>query len=97
MRNMILMTFAAGGLAFAGAIPASAVPTGGLSAAPLPLVSAAQPEVTLVSGGCGPFRHRGINGFCYPGGGFYGGGFYRPGFRRGFYGHGYRRGFYHRF
>ncbi len=95
MRNMIMMTLAAGGLALAGAMPADAMPAAGATA-PLPLASASQPEVTLVSGGCGPFRHRGFNGFCYPGGGFYGrgfygGGFYRPGFRRGY---GYRRGFY---
>ena len=85
-------------MALAGAIPASAMPADGIAAAPLPLASGGQPEVTLVSGGCGPFRHRGFNGFCYPGGGFYGGyggGFYRPGFYRG--GYGYRRGFYHRF
>jgi hypothetical protein len=22
------------------------------------------------SGGCGPYRHRGVNGLCYPGGGW---------------------------
>ena len=96
MRNMIMMTLAAGGLALAGAVPASAMPADAI--APLPLASAGQPEVTLVSGGCGPFRHRGFNGFCYPGGGgYYGGGYggyYRPGFYRGY---GYRRGFYRRF
>ena len=29
----------------------------------------AGPEVTLVSGGCGPYRHRGPYGGCRPGGG----------------------------
>ena len=89
MRTTILTSIIAGTIALAAA-PASAAPVGG--AQPLPLASA-QPDVTPVSGGCGPFRHRGFNGFCYPGGGFYGRPFYRPyGYYRpyGFY----RRGFY---
>ncbi len=99
MRKALMMTLAASGLAFAGAVPASAMPGAGVTATPLPLASAGEPEVTLVSGGCGPFRHRGFNGFCYPGGGYYGYGFYRPGFYRGYgYGyHGFHRGFFHRF
>lgn len=85
MRTMILTTMIAGTLALA-AIPADAAPA---APQPLPLASA-QPDVTLVSGGCGPFRHRGFNGFCYPGGGFVGGPVYRP--------YGYYRpyGFYRR-
>ena len=92
MRTFALTTFAAGvlGLMALPTVSASALP----AATPLPLASAEQPEVTLVSGGCGPFRHRGFNGFCYPGGGgvFVGGyrgyGYHRFGYRR--FGH-YRR------
>ena len=61
---------------------------------PLPLAGGTAPEVTLTSGGCGPFRHRGFYGFCRPNFVGYGyPGFY--GYRR-FYGY---RGFYgyHRF
>jgi hypothetical protein len=50
---------------------------------------AAAPEITLVSGGCGPYRHRGPYGGCRPGGG----GFFHPGFG---YRHGYGPGPFHR-
>ena len=84
MRTFALTTLAAGALGLA-TLSANAFP------AATPLISADQPVVTLVSGGCGPFRHRGFNGFCYPGGGF-GGGY---GFRGNY---GYRRGYgYHRY
>ena len=85
MRNLVLTTLAAGALG-AMALPATTLTASALpAAAPLPLASS-QPEATLVSGGCGPFRHRGFNGFCYPGGGF----------ARGPYG--FHRGYgYHRF
>ena len=33
------------------------------------------------SGGCGPYRHRGFNGFCYPGGGGWAG---RPAYFGGY-------------
>ena len=36
------------------------------------------PEITLVSGGCGPYRHRGPWGGCRPGGQWG----YRPGWHR---------------
>ena len=88
MRNLVLTSLAVGALGLA-ALPATtlganALPAAGIAATPLPLASS-QPEVTLVSGGCGPFRHRGFNGFCYPGGGFARGPY---GFHRGY---GYRR------
>jgi hypothetical protein len=41
-------------------------------------------------GGCGPFRHRGFNGFCYPNARpypVYGYGWHRP------YGYGWHRGY----
>ena len=87
MRNLVLTTLLTGVLGLAAlpatTLTASALPGGGIAAAPLPLASD-QPDVTLVSGGCGPFRHRGFNGFCYPGGG----GFVRGPFYRGY---GYHR------
>ncbi len=90
MRTFALTTFAAGVLGLA-ALPALSVSASALpGASALPLASAEQPEATLVSGGCGPFRHRGFNGFCYPGGGFGGNGY---GYRR----YGYRRFGYRRF
>ena len=45
------------------AAPAEALPVG---VQPLPLASVGQPEVTLVSGGCGPYRHRTYWGGCRP-------------------------------
>ncbi len=92
MRNLVLTTLVAGALGLvalpATTLTADALPADGIVASPLPLASS-QPEATLVSGGCGPFRHRGFNGFCYPNGGFVG----RPYFR----GYGYRRYGYRRF
>ena len=52
----------------------------------------ANPQVVLVSGGCGPAFHRGPFGGCRPNVGFYGRPYgYGYGYRRGF---GYRGGFY---
>ena len=73
----------------ASAMSASAMP----GAPALPLAGDA-PSIILASGGCGPYRHRGFNGFCYGGGGFYRPyGVYRPyGYRPAY---GYRRfGYY---
>ena len=95
MRTFALTTLAAGVLGLAALPSVTVAANASPVATPLPLASADQPEVTLVSGGCGPFRHRGFNGFCYPGGGFGGGyGYRRFGYgsrRFGYRGYGYRR------
>lgn len=59
----------------------------------------AAPEITLVSGGCGRYAHRGPYGGCRPGSyGFYGRprpfGFYGYGHPRFYRHYGYRRHFY---
>ena len=79
------------GTAAISAAPAQALPVG---VQPLPLASAGQPEVTLVSGGCGPYRHRGPFGGCRLNvvGYRYGYG-YRPAFYRP-YGFGWHRGWH---
>ena len=41
----------------------------------------------LVSGGCGPYRHRGPYGGCRPGGGWGGPGWRGPGWHRWGWGH----------
>ncbi len=78
MRNLIIAAATAASLMVSvGAAQAFPVaPTDTLTAAP---------DITLVSGGCGPFGHRGFYGGCRPNGGpgFYG----RPYGNRGFYGH----------
>ncbi len=76
---MIRKTF---GLA-AGAAMLLGLATAGAEALPLAPASdlSAAPAVTLVSGGCGPFSHRGPFGGCRPGGGYGRPGFYgHPGF-----------------
>ena len=92
MRNLVLTSLMAGALGLVAlpvtTLSASALPADGIAATPLPLASD-QPEATLVSGGCGPFRHRGFNGFCYPGAGFVRGPFVR--------GYGYHRYGYGRY
>ena len=99
MRRLF-MSLAAAALA-AATLPALSVGASAMSATGMPgaqalPLAADAPAITLASGGCGPYRHRGVNGFCYPGGG---GGFYRPygGFYRpyGYHPYGYRRyGYY---
>ncbi len=75
MRSNLITALAAAALA-ASALPALSIEASAMPGAqPLPLAGAA-PDITLASGGCGPYRHRGGNGFCYPnGGGFYRGGY----------------------
>ena len=95
MRNLVLTSLVAGALGLIAlpvtTLSASALPADGIAATPLPLASD-QPEATLVSGGCGPFRHRGFNGFCYPNGGFV-----RGPFVRGYGYHRYGRYGYHHY
>ena len=74
MRTILLAGFAAALLA--------PLPAGAQSVGPLPLASGDQPELTLVSGGCGPAFHRGPFGGCRPN-------LYRP--------YGFGRPFYHRY
>ena len=65
VRTILVKSAAAAVLAGAMAIsaaPAEALPAG-IQALPL---ASGQPEVTLVSGGCGPYRHRGPFGGCRP-------------------------------
>jgi hypothetical protein len=48
------------------------------------------------SGGCGPYRHRGVNGLCYPGGGWAPGVVVGGGYGwRWHHGYGWRRGGWH--
>lgn len=69
----------AGAAAIVGTIAIAASPAQALPGVqPLPL-AAAQPEVILASGGCGPFGHRTPWGYC------------RPNFVRPVYGYGYGR------
>ena len=88
-----ILTTSAAAAALAGTLAMSAGPAEALPAGvqPLPLASAGQPEVTLVSGGCGFYRHRGPFGGCRPNfvGPVYG---YRYGGPFG-YGYGWHRGF----
>ena len=84
MRSIVKNALAAAVLA------ATALPVAGANAMPavqpLPLAGDTAPAVTLTSGGCGPFRHRGFYGFC------------RPNFVGYGYGYGPRYGFgWHRF
>jgi hypothetical protein len=58
MRFTILTAAACASLAFVS-VGAEAMPAGALS-------GASAPEVTLVSGGCGYYRHRTPAGFCVP-------------------------------
>ncbi len=68
----------------AGLIGASMSAAGAMPIAPAATFDEA-PAVTLVSGGCGPFGHRGFYGGCRPNGG------YGYGYRRPAYGYGYGR------
>lgn len=72
-----LVTFLAAGAAFATLTFASA------QAMPIQVDPGASSSTTLISGGCGYYRHRGPYGGCRPGGGW----------RRGYYGY---RGYYRR-
>ena len=88
MRVALLSIAAASVLSLIG-VTAEALPIQPVGAA------STSPEVTLISGGCGPYGHRGYYGHCRPGGGFYG----RPFYHGPFYGphrfYGYRRHFYY--
>lgn len=90
MRTMFLTSIVAGALSLGSltAAPANALPGGSLGAAPL----AGSPDVTLVSGGCGPFAHRGFYGHCRPNGVYRTYGFYRP---YGFHRYGWHRRWHH--
>ena len=83
-----ILTTAAASLMLVGAVASADA----MTATPLPMAQGA-PEVTLVSGGCGPAFHRGPFGGCRPNfyGGGYGYGYGRPWGWRGGYG-GWRRG-----
>ncbi len=88
MRNLVIAAATAATLALSmGAANAFPVlPAAGIDAAP---------AVTLVSGGCGPYRHRGPFGECRPNFGGYGY-YHRPyGFYGPRFGYGYHR--FHRF
>lgn len=78
MRSFILALAAGASLACA-TVGADAMPAGAIAGA------SEAPAVTLVSGGCGPYRHRGPYGACVPNGayyrpayGYYGPRYYRP-------------------
>lgn len=73
MRKMLGLIVGAAGLIGASMSVAEAMPI-----APAATFDDA-PAITLVSGGCGPFGHRGFYGGCRPNGGY---GYYgRPRFR----------------
>ena len=93
MRTIVKTAVAASLLAamFMPVAAADAMP----AVQPLPLASSTLPDVTLTSGGCGPFRHRGFYGFCRPNFGGYGFGYRRFGWRG--YGYGWHRFGYRRF
>jgi hypothetical protein len=63
MQKLLLKT--AAGIVF------MAVAAGSVQAMPMqPAPSDETPALTLVSGGCGPYAHRGPYGGCRPGGGW---------------------------
>jgi len=85
MRTIVTTVLAGTALAVSAVAPVMAMPVqqnlGGAA------------ELTLVSGGCGPYGHRGPWGGCRPGGGWGGpgwgwhrhwggGGYYHPGWHR---------------
>ena len=87
MRSIVHTALAAATFAVA------VLPVSGAGAMPaIPLAKSA-PAITLTSGGCGPFRHRGFYGFCRPNGV----GPYGVGYRYGWRGYGWHRwGGWHR-
>jgi hypothetical protein len=66
--NRRILANLAGAAAIAGTLAVASSPAQALPAGlqPLPLASAGPPEVTLVSGGCGPYGHRTPWGACRP-------------------------------
>lgn len=77
MKNLLLKTAAAAVLATAMVTSVQAMPMATQHDASV------DAPVTLVSGGCGPYAHRGPYGGCRPGGGWGGRGW---GFHRGWHG-----------
>ncbi len=77
MRNVMITSAFAAACMLGAALPASALTVAPLSGA------ASAPEVTLVSGFCGPYAHRTPWGACRPNGGpvFY----HRYGWHRGWH------------